>query len=77
MKPNLTAGFNKEASPEPTLPAYELGPDFIANKPSLQEAPVKLIVRFPRERELPVPIALVRLSHAARLNSFRSFGINE
>jgi hypothetical protein len=76
MKPNLTAGFAREASLEPTLLVRE-HPDLIPNNAVVPAAPAKLIVRFPCERELPVPIALVRLSHAARLNSFRSFGINE
>jgi len=77
MKSNANAGFIREATPEPTLPAHENGSGLVPNKAFSAEAAAKITARLPRERELPLPVALARPSRAARLNSFRGFGINE
>ena len=77
MKSSVNLGFTEEASAGAGLPAHEHGPEFIANNASVPEPSAKIIVRFPREQEMPVSVTLARLSDAARLNSFRGFGINE
>ena len=41
------------------------------------EQAARLVVRFPRARELPHPVELRRIDHAVTRNSFRGFGINE
>ena len=43
---------------------------------SVAEQAARLIVRFPRARELH-PVDLRRIDHAVTRNSFRGFGINE
>ena len=41
------------------------------------EPVARLVMHFPRARELPRPVELRRVDYAVTRNSFRGFGINE
>ena len=77
MKSSINKGFTKEASPELPLMAPKQDLNFTSTEALVSEAKAKLIVRFPRQRELPLPITLAKVSQATRLNTLRDFGINE
>jgi hypothetical protein len=77
MKSSINEGSTKEVRPEipPLVPRQDL--DFTNTEAPVSEAKAKLVVRFPRQGELPLPITLANVAHATRLNAFRHFGINE
>jgi hypothetical protein len=77
MKSSINAGCTKAVGPELTHLAPKHDLDFTTDKAVGAETATKLIVRFSREPEMPLPMTLVEIPHAARLNSFRGFGINE
>ena len=69
--------FPKTVSPELTMLALEHNLNFIVDQDTASGGVAKVPVRFPLERELPMPLELRRVECAAVRDSFRSFGIND
>jgi hypothetical protein len=64
-------------SSELTTLVQKHGLSVIINEPPVATDSVRLVVRFPRRRELPHPVELRRVDSVVARNSFRGFGINE
>jgi len=77
MKSSINKGFTKEVRHELPLLAIKQDLNFTSTEALAPEARAKIIVRFPRQRELLLPITLAKVSQATRLNTFRDFGIND
>ena len=71
------ADFPKTVNPELTMLVLKRCLNLIIDEGPAAGNTTKLAVRFPLERELPLPLELRRLEYAVTRDSFRNFGINE
>ena len=69
--------FTKTVSLELTMLVQRHGLNLILDEWPVARDATRLIVRFPRARELPHTLELRRVDYAVTRNSFRGFGINE
>ncbi len=71
------ADFPRTVSPELAILVQKQGLNFIIDEVPVARNATKLVVRFPHERDLPLPPERPRFKHAVTSDSFRGFGINE
>jgi hypothetical protein len=73
----IDTDITEAVSPELALLARKHGLNFFTDERPSPKNAAKLVVRFSRERELPVPVEQSHLAYAVTCDPYRGFGINE